>query len=154
MVTWYEQWFRYQYPKVIDTDYFEKRSRDKYKTICHRLMRETLKQHGAHHTWVNGKPDPCHSYWLVDNVATDGQSKIEAAEKLTQDGYLIEEVSCLIFIDRQQGAIPRLKKETKFKQIVVVYNLLDITYALGELGLWPKDSVKAVEEEIKAHQFI
>lgn len=122
--------------------------------ICHRIMREAMKEHGAHHTWVNGKPDFIrHTYWMVDNVATDGGSKIRAAEKLMQDGYPAKEMPCLIFVDRQQGAMKRLEREG-FQRVVVAYNLLDITYAFGELGLWPKSAVAAVEEEIRAHQFI
>src|SRR3989344_4946843 len=56
-----------------------------------------------------------------------------------------------VWIDRQQGAVPRLTA-AGFQKIVVVYNLLDITYAYGELGMWSKTAVAAVEEEIKAHQ--
>jgi orotate phosphoribosyltransferase len=123
------------------------------RPIAYRIMREQLKQHGAHSTWVNGKPDlDKHNYWLVDNVATDGKSKFEAAEKLEQDGYPAKQMPCLIWIDRQQGAIPRLKA-AGFRSVIVVYNLLDITFAFGEMGMWPKDAVKAVEEEIAAHQF-
>lgn len=122
--------------------------------ICHRIMRETLKQHGAHQTWVNGKPDlEKHTYWLVDNVATDGQTKIKAAEKLIQDGYPAYDMPLLIFVDRQQGAVAKLQK-AGFKRIIVVYNLLDLTWALGEMNLWPKELVKSVEEEIQAHQFV
>ncbi|MDO8557673.1 MAG: hypothetical protein Q7S09_00580 [bacterium] len=122
--------------------------------INHRLMREVQKWYGAHqHSWVNGKPDLArHTYWMVDNVATDGQSKIEATEKLAQDGYPVNDMPCLIFIDRQQGAIAQLER-AGFRRIVVVYNLLDITYALGEIDIWPKSMVSAVEEEIHAHQF-
>jgi len=129
-------------------------NQDDKRVICHRLMREFIKDHGAHQTWVNGEPDPAkHCYWLVDNVATNGVSKLEAMEKLRADGYpSIEEIPVLVFVDRQQGAVQRLET-AGFKKIVVVYNLLDITFALGELYLWPKEAVKGVEEEIKAHQF-
>ena len=121
--------------------------------IAHRVMLEQLKQHGAHSTWVNGKPNLNRQrYWMVDNVATDGKSKLEIAEKLEADGYPAKQMPCLIWIDRQQGAVPRLKA-AGFEQVIVVYNLLDITYAFGVMGLWPKSAVTAVEEEIKAHQF-
>ncbi|MEX1997844.1 MAG: hypothetical protein WEA04_04190 [Candidatus Andersenbacteria bacterium] len=121
--------------------------------VCHRVMREVLKKHGAHHTWVNGKPDLSrHAYWTVDNVATDGQTKVEAAEKLTEDGYPAKQMPCLIFVDRQQGAIARLQAEG-FDKIVVVFKLLDVAYALGELEHWPKKVVTAVEKEIREHQF-
>ncbi|MEJ0021535.1 MAG: hypothetical protein WDN47_03030 [Candidatus Doudnabacteria bacterium] len=124
----------------------------KMPPIAHRIMREALKQHGAHQGWVNGRPDPRQRYWMVDNVATDGKSKLEAAEKLEADGYPAKQMPCLIWADRQQGAVPRLEA-AGFEHIIVIYNLLDIAFALGELGIWPKEMVKAVEDEIKAHQF-
>lgn len=122
------------------------------RQIACRIMREVKKGHGAHQTWVNGIPDFVHhEYWLVDNVATNGDSKIEAGAKLAEDGYP-EHLPCLIWIDRQQGAIQRLK-QVGFNRIVVAYDLLDLAYAYGELGLWPKETVQAVEREIAAHQF-
>jgi len=125
--------------------------------VCHRIMRETPKDHGAkeHQRWVNGKPDPDkHCYWLVDNVVTSGKSMLEAAQKLVDDGYPSKsETPCLVFVDRQQGAAKRLEA-AGFKRVVVAYYLLDITFALGELGLWPKSAVAGVEEEIRAHQFV
>ncbi len=122
--------------------------------ICHRVMRETTKDHGPHRTWVNGKPDQYkHCYWLVDNVATNGESKLEAAQKLAIDGYPLKaQTPVLILVDRQQGGVKRLLQEG-FKRVEVVYNLLDITFVLSELGLWPKEIVRKVEEEIHAHQF-
>ncbi len=121
--------------------------------IAHRVMREQKKQHGAHNTWINGKPDTSrHRYWFVDNVVTNGDSKITAADRAQEDGYPSRQMPCLIWIDRQQGAVPRLKA-AGFEQVIVVYNLLDITFAFGELKLWPKSAVTAVEEEIRQHQF-
>jgi orotate phosphoribosyltransferase len=119
--------------------------------VCHRVMRETKKTYGAHQTWINGRPSPEFTYWLVDNVATDGQSKIEARDKLAEDGYPTQDTYCLILVDRQQGAVQRLQKLGLFKEVIVLYNLLDITFALGEMGLWPKDAVEKVREEITAH---
>jgi len=122
--------------------------------IIHRVMREQPKQHGAHKkSWINGRPDTInHQYWWVDNVVTDGDSKITAAKRGLEDGYPAWEMPCLIYIDRQQGALPRLKA-AGFRRVHVVYNLLDITFAFGELGLWPKSTVAAVEKEIAEHQF-
>lgn len=122
------------------------------KRICHRIMREGKKEHGVHHKWVNGDPSEFHTYWTVDNVVTDGQSKFEAAEKLEESGYPSKEMPSLILVDRQQGGIKRME-DAGFTRIYVIYNLLDICFALGELGLWPKQVVAQVEEEIKAHQF-
>lgn len=121
--------------------------------IAHRVMREQRKQHGAHNNWINGKPDQArHRYWWVDNVVTDGGSKIQAAERSEEDGYPSKQMPCLIWIDRQQGALPRLQA-AGFENVIVVYNLLDITFAFGEMKVWPKEAVVAVEEEIRQHQF-
>jgi len=122
--------------------------------ISYRVMRETVKDHGAGaDNWVNGAYDDKHTFWVVDNVVTDCMSKIEAAERLTASGYPALEMPWLIVVDRQQGGIERMKQHG-FERIVVTYGLLDIAYAMGELGLWPKSVVKSVEEEIAAHQFL
>lgn len=125
------------------------------KPIGHRIMREvTKKDHGVHGGWVNGKPDlEKHRYWIVDNVATDGATKIEAISKLNDDGYPALEMPVLICVDRQQGAVERLKK-AGFKEVYVLFHLLDITHVFGELGWWPKEAVAAVEKEILEHQFV
>lgn len=122
--------------------------------ICHRVMKEALKTHGANPSWVNGSPQSeLHTYWTGDNVVTDGGAKFEAAERLGESGYPIQEMPSLVFVDRQQGGVQKMKQQG-FTRIVVVYQLLDLTFAFGELGLWPKDAVRAVEEEIRAHQLL
>lgn len=128
-------------------------SPERLQPISFRVMREVKKQHGAHQKWIEGDYHPAYHYWLVDNVATNGENKLKAADRAEEDGYLRWQMPCLIWIDRQQGAVPRLEA-AGFEKIVVVYNLLDLTFAFSEMGLWPKRSVAAVEEEIKAHQFI
>ncbi len=121
--------------------------------IRHRLMKEALKKHGAHQNWVNGEADPDHTYWIIDNVVTDGASKFEANERLRESGYPVDDMPSIVFVDRQQGGIQKMKAGG-FKRIIVAYELLDLTFAFGELKLWPKNMVKAVEEEISAHQFV
>lgn len=125
---------------------------DKPPRIIHRIMREELKTHGAHPDWVNGKPETeAHTYWTIDNVVTDGSTKLEARRRLQESGYPVVGMPALVFVDRQQGGIANMKK-AGFTTIVVAYNLLDLTFAYGELGLWPKEATRAVEEEIRAHQ--
>ena len=121
--------------------------------ISFRVMREQKKQHGGHQKWIEGDCNFSHRYWLVDNVATNGENKLKAAVRAEEDGYPSCQMPCLIWIDRQQGAVPRLQA-AGFEKVVVVYNLLDLTFAFSEMSLWPKSAVAAVEEEIKAHQFI
>lgn len=125
--------------------------------IVHRIMRETKKAHGdgSHQkTWVNGRPDPDrHCYMAVDNVVTDAGTKIEYADKLTEDGYDGRGMPWIILVDRQQGAMKRLKREG-FHRVIVMFNLLDIVWVLGNEGIWPKEIVSAVEKEIADHQLI
>ena len=117
-------------------------------------MREERKTHGVHHNWVNGDPNPLRdTYWIVDNTVTDGRSKLDARDRLKESGYPVDDMRHLIVIDRQQGGITKMEN-SGFRDIVVVYNLLDLTYAFGEMGLWLKERVQAMEEEIKANQLV
>lgn len=121
--------------------------------ISFRIMREAVKSHGSGAVnWVNGASDEKHTFWYVDNVVTDCQSKIDARDRVNESGYPGNAMPSLIVVDRQQGGIKRME-EAGFGRIVVVYKLLDIAYAMGELVLWPKTAVKSVEDEIAAHQF-
>jgi orotate phosphoribosyltransferase len=122
------------------------------RCLTYRIMRESVKSHGAGATaWVNGDYDDNHTFWGGDNVITDAGSKILAAERLVKSGYPAYDMPWLIFVDRHQGGIRKMQ-EHGFKRIIVCYRLLDITFAMGELGLWPKSVIRSVEEEIKAHQ--
>ncbi len=123
------------------------------RVIFHRVMRETLKQHGDNPTWVNGRPDEKrHRYMLIDNTDTDGETKIDTVPKLAHDGYAAEHMPLLIVIDRGQGGVQRLERLKIFERVVVMYHLLDIVFAFGELKLWPWETVKAIEEEIRTSQ--
>ena len=120
-------------------------------SCAYRNMREAKKTHGAHSTWVNGLPDfERHVYFTIDNVITDGQSKLEAIEHLLEDGYRAYSMLHLTLVDRQQGGLERLQKLGHTAQ--AVFNLLDLVWAFGELRLWDKDRVKAVEDESVAHR--
>jgi orotate phosphoribosyltransferase len=128
------------------------------QVICHRIMREIQKVgHGDHvhqENWVNGKPNTSkHTYGDVDNVATNADSKFKARKRLEASGYPVEDMFSFIFVDRQQGGVQRMEK-AGISRIIVAYKLLDLTYALGEMKLWPKEAVKQVDEEIRAHQFL
>ncbi|HTE48527.1 MAG TPA: hypothetical protein VK675_01305 [Candidatus Paceibacterota bacterium] len=128
-------------------------SKNPSQSICYRIMRQKLKAHGAHHNWIDGRPDfEKHRYIGIDNVITDGGSKIEAAENFENDGYPAKDLDQIIFIDREQGG-PQLLVEKGFKKPEIIFKLLDITFVYKELGLWSPESIKKVEDEIAAHQF-
>lgn len=118
------------------------------------IMREKNKGHGAEKDrhWIVGHPDPAaYRLFAIDNTATDGKTKEEAAEKFLEDGYDAFDLDYIIGVDRQQGAVINLKNK-RFTHIHAVYHLLDLTYALGTLGVWPGRVTAQVAEEIRQHQ--
>ncbi|MGH7175433.1 MAG: orotate phosphoribosyltransferase [Minisyncoccia bacterium] len=119
--------------------------------IVSRIMREAVKEYGAHRTWVNGRPDQKqHCYMTVDNVITDGRSKLETIERLREDGYPVDGMPHIVLVDRQQGGVEKLRAQGI--RVEPILYLLDLVWAFGMLDLWPKERVEAVKEEIAAHQ--
>lgn len=97
-------------------------------------------------------PDAFH-YFVLDNVVTDGGTKEVWAKRLLEDGYPAYDLDWMILVDRQQGGVEGMRR-IGIKNVHVIYYLLDIAFAYGEMGLWPKEAVKQVEREIAAHQFV
>ena len=122
-----------------------------YGGFPHRIMREKKKKHGANLTWVDGEVSPnAHEYMTLDNDVTDGGSKLEMRDRLREDGYPVDGMKNIVLVDRQQGARKRLAKEGV--DLTAIFNLLDVVWAFGELGIWKPDRVMAVEYEIAEHQ--
>lgn len=117
------------------------------RTMCFRVMRETKKKHGAHQGWVNGKPDLAkHLYCVVDNVVTDGQSKIEIAERLLEDGYPAYDLPQIILVARDWKVVEELKKRG-FKHVIVLFTLKDIINGFKERGYWTEEMAKQALSE-------
>ena len=115
-----------------------------------RIMREKKKEgYGVHSTWVNGKPNPeKHVYCVIDNVATDGGSKIEIAKRLEEDGYPSrDKIHWIILVDREQGAEARLKAEG-FKNIYIIFTLRDIINHFSKQGFWTPEMAKLALSEL------
>ncbi|MBI3074897.1 MAG: hypothetical protein HYY92_01640 [Parcubacteria group bacterium] len=130
--------------------YFEPASFKKpidLRTMCFRIMREKRKEHGAHNGWVNGAPDVAkHLYCVVDNVVTDGQSKVEAAERLLEDSYPAYDMPQIILVAREWRVVEELKKRG-FKHVVVLFTLRDIINGFRERGYWtPEMAEQALSE--------
>ena len=120
--------------------------------IIFRVMREMQKDHGAHgKTIVNGRPNPAeHVYATIDNVVTDGESKVEAARLLREDGYPVDDMTHVILVDRGNGGVERLRKEG-FK-VIVIFNLTDLIDVFVESERWSPEQALALRDEIAAHQ--
>lgn len=115
--------------------------------MCFRIMREAKKKHGAHQGWVNGAPDLAkHLYFTVDNVVTDGQSKVEAAERLLEDGYPAYDMPQVILVARDMRIVPALHTQG-FKHVIVLFALRDIINGFAERSYWTKEmAVQALSE--------
>lgn len=112
-------------------------------------MREQRKIHGSHQRLVNGRPELGVAYVSLDNVVTDGGTKIDAIKGLGEDGFDVDQMRHVVVIDRQQGAAESLAKHGI--SLTALYLLLDIVYVFGKLKLWPPERVAAVETEIGLH---
>jgi uridine monophosphate synthetase len=70
--------------------------------------RKEAKDYGTKRV-IEGKCEPGEIVALIDDVITDGASKFEAAEPLTQAGLLVQDF--VIFLDREQGGADRLREK-------------------------------------------
>lgn len=131
-------------------------SKEESKTewVCHRIMREQPKDHGANvKSYVNGAADFArHYYMALDNVITDGKTKEEYAKLLDASGYRSREMPWIIAVDRQQGGIAFMQN-AGFTTIVL-YELLDLVYILRETKVWPTEAVADIEREIREHRLV
>ena len=70
--------------------------------------RKEAKDYGTKRV-IEGRCEPGEIVVLIDDVITDGASKFEAAEPLTQAGLLVQDF--VIFLDREQGGADRLREK-------------------------------------------
>ena len=120
------------------------------RKVIFRVMRETLKTHGAHHSWVNGPPEPeKHVYCVIDNVVTDGSSKIETAQKLEESGYPPRnEIHWFILVDRGQGALENLRA-AGIHNVTVIFTLKDIIAGFARHGFWTAEMAQNALSEFQ-----
>ncbi len=112
-----------------------------------RTMRTEKKGHGRaeNQYWVDGLPRSDEIYYTVDNVITDGQSKIETIERLRGDGYPVEKMTHIIVIDRKQGGVEKLRAAGH--HVVTLLELPAIVEALVKRGTWPAERLERYEAE-------
>jgi len=107
-----------------------------------RTMREVKKAHGKgeNQRWVDGFPQDDEDYASVDNVVTDGQSKLDAIERLREDGYPVEQMLHIILIDRKQGGIEKLN--ALGYRTATRMDLPTVVRGLVLMGFWPKERLE------------
>lgn len=120
------------------------------------IVREVKKDHGAaEHRggwFLKYKPEKFR-YFILDNTVRDGETKRIWIQRLLEDGYPAYDLDWMILVDRQQGGVEGMQR-LGLKSVIVLYYLLDIVFVYGQLGLWTKEQVAQIEQEIKAHQFV
>jgi orotate phosphoribosyltransferase len=106
-------------------------------------MRQVKKSHGAHRTWVDGEPYAFGHYVTIDNTITDGGSKTETVERLSEDGFLVKyEVSHLVLVDRGIGG-PEHLHALGYK-IFSIFDLPTLVRAFVECGEWPQERLDCI----------
>jgi uridine monophosphate synthetase len=85
---------------------------------------------------------------LIDDVATSGGSKIEAAARLRGEGLAVADV--IVLVDRQAGAGVTLEAEGL--SLHAVFKLDDLLDEWGESGLVPQEQIGRVRTSLAHHR--
>lgn len=99
---------------------------------------------------IEGEFKPGETVVVLDDVITDGASKIEAIKPLEKEGLIIKDV--LIILDREQGGA-RILKESGYT-LHSLMTLSDALDALSKTGKIDQATVGKVKDFIAGHQFI
>lgn len=119
--------------------------------ISCRAIRDNSVHLSTHGRWVvESANTEFHRYTLVTDVMTSGQREIESLHKLRRDGYPLEDMTLLVLVDRQQGAVEKLTA-AGVRNIIVMYNLHTIANVLTDDDTWRNEAFAQVEEEIRQH---
>ena len=123
------------------------------RRTCHLVMRVTPKSHGGRaNQWVAGSPNPkLYRDILFDNVVTKAGSAEDAFKHLEADGWGINDLDVMVFIDREQGGFYHLER-MGFRSEHACYRITDMFYAFEQLGLWTPKQVERATREIRGQQ--
>jgi len=112
-----------------------------------RTMRTEIKAYGRaeNRRWVDGEPRDDELYYTVDNVITDGQTKLEKIAQLREDGYPTETMTHIIVVDRKQGGVETLR--ACGHKVITLVDLPDIVEAHVTQGTWGPDRLKRYRAE-------
>lgn len=86
---------------------------------------------------------------VIDDIVTDGASKIEAIKPLKEEGLNVKDI--LVIIDREQGG-KKLLKEAGY-ELYSIGTLSEILEHLKSIGKVDNDLYNKVKEFIAANQF-
>lgn len=107
-------------------------------------VRKEAKGHGTGKT-IEGYLSPGARVLVIDDVATTGNSVIDAVEAIRGNGGIVE--SALVLVDRLEGASDKLKEQGV--KLLSVSKISEIVNILYESGMLEADVLKAVQKQIK-----
>ncbi len=106
--------------------------------------RKEAKNHGTS-KMIEGYLSPGAKVVVVDDVATTGNSIIDAVEAIRSNGGVVGYAAVLI--DRLEGAVDTLKKQDI--KLISVAKITDIIKVLLDTGILEEDILKAVRKQTK-----
>jgi orotate phosphoribosyltransferase len=107
-------------------------------------VRKEAKQHGTS-KMIEGYLNSGANVVVIDDVATTGNSVIDAVEAIRSNGGMVRHA--VVLIDRLEGASDELKKHDV--KLISVAKISDIVNVLFDTGMLEEDVLKAVKKQIK-----
>jgi uridine monophosphate synthetase len=97
-------------------------------------IRKELKDHGIPKL-IEGKIDENDKVLVIDDVITDGASKIETIERIKQTNIKCDFLGVLVFVDREEGGREYLKsKGIELHSILKISDILHTLYKNNLIG--------------------
>ncbi|GAB4487431.1 MAG: orotate phosphoribosyltransferase [Anaerolineales bacterium] len=107
--------------------------------------RKEIKTYGTK-AEIEGEYHPGETALIIDDLATTGESKFEAIEKLTAAGLVVRDV--VVLVDRQSGAKEALEQAgLRLHAVLTIGEMLDDWETTGKV---PAEQVAATREFLKA----
>jgi orotate phosphoribosyltransferase len=107
-------------------------------------VRKEAKEHGTS-KMIEGYLSPGAEVVVIDDVATTGNSIIDAVEAIRNNGGIVGHA--VVLIDRLEGAANTLKKQDI--KLISVAKISDIVNVLFDTGMVEQDVLKAVRKQIR-----
>ena len=107
-------------------------------------VRKEAKQHGTS-KMIEGYLASGAQVTVIDDVATTGNSVIDAVEAIRNNGGIVK--YAVVLIDRLEGTSDTLKKHNV--KLISVAKISDIVKILVDMGMLEEDVLKAVRKQIR-----
>jgi uridine monophosphate synthetase len=107
--------------------------------------RKEVKDYGTKAS-IEGEFHPGERVVVIDDLATTGESKFEAIDKLTDAGLIVEDV--VVLVDRESGAKEKLENAGyRFHAVLKISDLLDHWEMNGKVGSTLLESARKFIQE-------